>query len=424
MASAGTDEGIEPKFRCQPRFPAQEVRGACQVATMEIDAATERSPTGIGTMEGRFEANHVDPGPSRIPITLEFSNDSRGSRKEKTGVQGSIPAGATSHTSTYDSVTLMASKTILLRHIMAATPTIYQLLSVGINNDGLEKLEKLSRQFLWGWSEWGNKKASLIVWDRLAQSRAEGGIGWIPIREKSMALQIRSTVKIIQGGAAEWIHLARSLVLRTLRHGQYQRERSQWRAVEELIVLPIGKIKGSTCLSRMSRTWCRVRRMILWSEDCLEALEHITIAHGLHLLYWDNIEKVNEFGKMVSTLRKVGIQTLKDGQQWSTPTANWRNKLAGAGIFLEEQNIIKLEIIKAWVGSRNLVTKDLHEIHGWYWREDVMPFTWEYTILFWTKKLRKKQDFPGYLNEKWGITDTTCSLNNRWKKLWAATLTY
>ncbi|KAL3701794.1 hypothetical protein R1sor_019816 [Riccia sorocarpa] len=51
---------------------------------------------------------------------------------------------------------------LLLQHVLAATP-VYQLLSVGLENTGLEALERLCSQFLWGWREDKSPKASLIA---------------------------------------------------------------------------------------------------------------------------------------------------------------------------------------------------------------------------------------------------------------------
>ncbi|KAL3686410.1 hypothetical protein R1sor_008984 [Riccia sorocarpa] len=59
------------------------------------------------------------------------------------------------------------AKTLLLKHVLSATP-LYQLMSVGLANDGIEALEKLCRQFIWGWSETGDPKKALIAWERIA----------------------------------------------------------------------------------------------------------------------------------------------------------------------------------------------------------------------------------------------------------------
>ncbi|KAL3695071.1 hypothetical protein R1sor_008722 [Riccia sorocarpa] len=121
---------------------------------------------------------------------------------------------------------------------------------VGLNHDGIDDLEKLCRQFLWGWSDDGTPKSSLIAWERLAQARNFGGMGWVPLKVKAQALQVRRVVQIITGENTEWIQLARSLVLRTLRRGQYQRDRVQWKTEDGIILSPINKVRGSKLLSR------------------------------------------------------------------------------------------------------------------------------------------------------------------------------
>ncbi|KAL3675865.1 hypothetical protein R1sor_025813 [Riccia sorocarpa] len=116
------------------------------------------------------------------------------------------------------------ARTILLKHVLAATP-LYQLMSVGLCRDGIEDLERLFRTFLWGWNEDGGAKTSLVVWERVSQSKLKGGLGWNSFQDRADALNVRLTEQIISGGKAEWIQLVRSLILRTLRKGAYQRER-------------------------------------------------------------------------------------------------------------------------------------------------------------------------------------------------------
>ncbi|KAL3684967.1 hypothetical protein R1sor_002989 [Riccia sorocarpa] len=108
------------------------------------------------------------------------------------------------------------ARVILLRHVLASTP-LYQLLSVGVEQKGLEGIEALCRHFLWGWQKQENPKAALVAWERIAQGREAGGLGWTPLIVKAKALQLRNLMKIMAGANAEWCSLAKSLVLRTLR---------------------------------------------------------------------------------------------------------------------------------------------------------------------------------------------------------------
>ncbi|KAL3683883.1 hypothetical protein R1sor_001905 [Riccia sorocarpa] len=110
------------------------------------------------------------------------------------------------------------AKTLLLRHVLAATP-LCQLLSIGINNIIIEEVERLCRQFLWVWADECSPKASVIAWEWIAQARHNGGLGWVPIYDRAHALLVKDVVKTIKGDQSKWTQLARSLILWTLRKG-------------------------------------------------------------------------------------------------------------------------------------------------------------------------------------------------------------
>ncbi|KAL3687926.1 hypothetical protein R1sor_014235 [Riccia sorocarpa] len=97
------------------------------------------------------------------------------------------------------------AKTLLLKHVLAATP-LYQLLSVGLCKDGLDDLERLCRNFLWGWTEEGNPKHALVAWERIVQSKEGGGLGWTRFRDMSDAVNTRLVCRLLEGGDAEWLH--------------------------------------------------------------------------------------------------------------------------------------------------------------------------------------------------------------------------
>ncbi|KAL3677357.1 hypothetical protein R1sor_027305 [Riccia sorocarpa] len=138
------------------------------------------------------------------------------------------------------------AKTILLKHVLAATP-LYQLMSVGLCKDDLEELEKLCRNFLWGWNEEGNPKHALIAWERIAQVKDRRGLGWVKLKDMADALYVRQINRILENGGAEWIQLARSFILRTLRKGAYQRECSQW-SVQECNVTKLVQGEAETTM--------------------------------------------------------------------------------------------------------------------------------------------------------------------------------
>ncbi|KAL3687463.1 hypothetical protein R1sor_013772 [Riccia sorocarpa] len=190
-------------------------------------------------------------------------------------------------------------------HVLAATP-LYRLLSIGLCKDGLEDL--------WGWNEEGNPKLALIAWDRIALAKEEGGLGWTRFKVMADALNVRQVSRILEGGSAEWIQLAKSFVLRTLRGGAYQRECSQWTIEEGLLLLPLTKVEGSATLTRMLGSWYKARKKLHWKEDIgelngslsimqVKAVQQIARKVGVSNL---------QVGREIGLLRKAGIHNFGD----------------------------------------------------------------------------------------------------------------
>ncbi|KAL3690407.1 hypothetical protein R1sor_016716 [Riccia sorocarpa] len=205
------------------------------------------------------------------------------------------------------------AKTFLLKHVLAATP-LYQLMSVGLCRDGLEELERLCRNFLWGWNEDGNPKHALIAWERIAQEKWGGGLGWTSFKNMADALHTRLIGRILEGNSAEWIHLARSFILRTLRKGAYQRESTQWSWQECLILLPLTKIEGSPTLTRILGSWNRTRKQLMWDSRRGE------LDRRMPMLQIKAIYQVSKGGGVTSVtngrelglLRRVNIKNLEE----------------------------------------------------------------------------------------------------------------
>ncbi|KAL3682234.1 hypothetical protein R1sor_000256 [Riccia sorocarpa] len=168
------------------------------------------------------------------------------------------------------------AKTILLKHVLAAKP-LYQLMLVDMCKDGLEELERLWRNFLWGWNEERNPRHALIAWQRIAQEKKNGGLGWTSFKVMADALHVRLVGKILEGRDTEWIHLAYSFILRTLRRGAYQRECRQWTIPECLLLLPLTKIEGSPTLTRILGSWHRARERLRWVNEIGEVDRRMTM---------------------------------------------------------------------------------------------------------------------------------------------------
>ncbi|KAL3680197.1 hypothetical protein R1sor_023153 [Riccia sorocarpa] len=253
----------------------------------------------------------------------------------------------------------VSASSLLLRHVLAATP-IYQLLAVGLTGDGLDELEKLCRQFMWGWNDIGNPKTSLIAWERVAQSRRNGGLGWTRFRLKAEALQIRCLVKILTGEDKEWRQLAKALSF-----GHIERERIREKdgsgGFEEGVLLGnLSKIKGSPTLSRMFTGW-----------------------------------------------RKI----LKKNQGTS-----WLQKMNSAGIFPDNEDRFLIERIEGWIRRNRIGKGQLMLSSCWKWKDKEGHFTWENTTAEWIQrkvwawKFLQRGCFTGSRAADIGVSNGICDL--------------
>ncbi|KAL3692735.1 hypothetical protein R1sor_006386 [Riccia sorocarpa] len=293
------------------------------------------------------------------------------------------------------------AKTILLKHVLAATP-VYQLMSVGLCKDGLEELERLCRNFLWGWNKEGNPKHSLIAWERIAQEKGKGGLGWTSFRKMADALNVRLVGRILEGGNTEWIQLARSFILRTLRKGSYQREHIQWTLAECLVLLPLTRVEGSPTLTRIMGSWYRARKRLGWNESTGELdgrLSMLQVKTLQQLAKGGGISSL-VIGKELGLLRRMGITSLEEAMEVSR-TRGWRQQLRDMGSFPEEGALASLAILEEWCSSQRIVRKNLIELEGWQWGSDRRPFKWWRPTSEWRQLLAKEVNFDEKMEEKW-----------------------
>ncbi|KAL3697371.1 hypothetical protein R1sor_011447 [Riccia sorocarpa] len=277
------------------------------------------------------------------------------------------------------------SKTILLRHVLAATP-LYQLLSVGLSKDGLEALERLCRNFLWGWNEEG---------------------------------------RILEGEDVEWIHLAQSFILRSLRRGSYQRECRQWTTREGLLLLPLTKIAGSPTLTRILSSWFRARRQLEWTGPSKELDGRMTMLQVkmMYQLAETNTLRLVKPVKELGVLRKAGICTLEEAMEVSR-RIGWKAHLRNCCIFPEEDTLLRLEELEVWSRQQLLVRKDIMELDGWRWKTKPGVFQWYWSTKNWRQIMEKVVDFSETMEDKWRSQSQVLQWQQRWRYLWEALISY
>ncbi|KAL3689358.1 hypothetical protein R1sor_015667 [Riccia sorocarpa] len=315
------------------------------------------------------------------------------------------------------------AKTLLLKHVLAATP-LYQLLTVGLANEGLTALEQLCRQFLWGWQEDRRPRTALVAWNRVAQHKNDGGLGWLPFLERAKAANIKCIVKLLNGSEAEWAILTRSLILRTLRNGSYQRERRQCTAEEAITFLPLQKIQDSPTLSRMLKSWQEIKKKLKWDLEGVTLPRRSTIGQINMILEDEEQEPHGPIGRLIATLNRAEISNVAEGIAIWSAGSTWLSTLQAEGIFLEETDNARLQEIENWIKEQQWSTEAEPLHNSWRWRDSRERFQNNHTIKVWTSKLARQQDFNDLLNDRWHLRDGGVNWSWRWVKLWQAHITY
>ncbi|KAL3699441.1 hypothetical protein R1sor_017463 [Riccia sorocarpa] len=177
------------------------------------------------------------------------------------------------------------AKTILLKHVLAATP-LYQLMSIGLCKDGLEELERLCRNFLWG--SWYRARKHLR-WNN------EGG----ELAGAMSMLQVKAVHQIAAGTGVGSLPTGRELgILRRIGIGTFEQaiaasNRGGWK--ECLRRQGIFPEEGTMGNLETLESWCRAHRLV--RKNLLD----------LNGWKWD---------------------AERSPFQWQRPTQNWRQTLA------------------------------------------------------------------------------------------------
>ena len=76
-----------------------------------------------------------------------------------------------------------AGRTVLVKSVMSAMPN-HVMQGVTLPSHLCEKLDKINRDFLWGYSTDGKKKMHLVGWNKIIKPKEQGGLGIQSAKEK------------------------------------------------------------------------------------------------------------------------------------------------------------------------------------------------------------------------------------------------
>ncbi|KAL3686920.1 hypothetical protein R1sor_013229 [Riccia sorocarpa] len=142
----------------------------------------------------------------------------------------------------------------ILDYFPASLPG-YTLLSLGLDTRGIQELERISRQFLWGWSDEDRSKKSLMACEVFSKPKLEGGLGWGRLESKAQAHMLKNLLKLMSANRDIWTEILEQIILTKVKHGHHAREIKLWSAQEIMLGLNSLRLPHSDLANRMLRTW-------------------------------------------------------------------------------------------------------------------------------------------------------------------------
>ncbi|KAL3690371.1 hypothetical protein R1sor_016680 [Riccia sorocarpa] len=92
-----------------------------------------------------------------------------------------------------------------------------------------------------------------------------GGLGWPPLEHMATAFLLRNITKLLQNADADWIKIARAIILHALRTSARTNEVKSWGISEVLLGLNSFQTRISPTLDKMLKAWYTVKKKLSWS---------------------------------------------------------------------------------------------------------------------------------------------------------------
>ncbi|KAL3700161.1 hypothetical protein R1sor_018183 [Riccia sorocarpa] len=315
-------------------------------------------------------------------------------------------------------------KLLLCKSILNSLPH-YTLMTVRLSPQGMKKVKKVTRDFLWGENERGNKKKPLIAWEIFERRKQDGGLCWVSLTDMAAAFLMKNVTKLIVGEGEEWIEMAQQIIMQKVRTLARPQEVKTWNATE--ILLGIGKITtpSSPTLDRMLKTWFRTRKMLKWKPRAGKYPNTRPISFYIMLLQKNREIELAETRLLRKAARKAKISNFSQLQRQDGNRISFTMKLQEKGVPIDSHLLNALQKVDTAFPTLQATDINWTQADGWEWEN--LPHrgeqAWRLTTAAWRKLmyLTPKQDTK--FNQRWGIQDTKLQWNTRWKRLWAGKAT-
>ena len=90
-----------------------------------------------------------------------------------------------------------AGRTVLVKSVMSAMPN-YVMQGVTLHTHLCEKLDKINRDFLWGYSSQEKKRMHMVGWSKIIRPKEQGRLGIQAVKAKNLTLPAKLNWRMYQ----------------------------------------------------------------------------------------------------------------------------------------------------------------------------------------------------------------------------------
>ncbi|KAL3698666.1 hypothetical protein R1sor_012742 [Riccia sorocarpa] len=100
---------------------------------------------------------------------------------------------------------------ILAQTVLRSLPN-YTLTAIGLSENGIKILERITADFVWGKNNTVRKKRPLIAWATFARRKLQGGLGWPDMKEMAQAFLLKNVTAILRRTEDDWTAIAKAIM--------------------------------------------------------------------------------------------------------------------------------------------------------------------------------------------------------------------
>jgi hypothetical protein len=309
----------------------------------------------------------------------------------------------------------------IVKQVLMSMPT-YHLMYLNLPAATHNKINRICKDFIWGYNKEGEQKTPLISWERLCRFKKHGGLAIKDVKTQNLALLARWTTNLFTNKTSEWTRLYKAnLELLNWRNKKNNR-RYNYSTLDKVLFDNPTSFKKFNYTKTLWNAWLELRPLLEYKVRNAVIPNHWNITDLLKLLPSLKNTSVDHMKRIRYFFSILKVRTVED--LWDKRTNQWKiftrkiNRIRGIPQWAIAALDKCLDEIKTAQTTNN---QRSNLIDNWKWKYITSPLgsmnittKQAYQLLYQTK--------PDILqlNRWWNVNDCDRIWKKRWQLLWTS----